>query len=217
MNNSRKLTIYIELRRRIIECVYLPNSILSEEGLAEEFQVSRTPIRDAIARLEQEKLLKVLPKVGIQVSDVNFEDIVKVFELRLLLEPYALLNYANTIPQEKFIQLYKDFDQDFSPLEKHKLLYEIDDRFHMTLIRATKNHFIIDMYKQLSALNQRIRIMSGTHTSERIDDSKMEHVDIVQACLCTEWNVASRALKEHLLIGRREAMRMILNNKSTQK
>ena len=63
--------------------------------------ISRTPMRDALGRLEQEGLITILPKKGLMVSGITEEDVHSMFEMRLLVEPYALRTYGSSIPREK--------------------------------------------------------------------------------------------------------------------
>ena len=83
----------------------MPNSFLNEDLLCEEFGVSRTPIRDALSRLEQEYLITIVPKKGFFVAPLSANEINMVFEGRLLIEPYVLLNYCKDFPADKLERL----------------------------------------------------------------------------------------------------------------
>lgn len=94
---SMQSKAYDFIKRKITMCEYAPNQLLSEAVLQEELGFSRTPVREAIGRLEQEGLLKVFPKRGIVVSGFTISDISKIFEVRRLVEPYALRNYGSRL------------------------------------------------------------------------------------------------------------------------
>ena len=81
---SLKQQAYDEIKRKIVTCEYAPNTLLNEELLREELHVSRTPIRDALSRLEQKGLITILPKKGIMVSSLSINDINMVFEVRMM-------------------------------------------------------------------------------------------------------------------------------------
>ena len=88
---SLKLQAYQYLKTRILNCEYRPNEFLNEQKLCAEMgNISRTPMRDALGRLEQEGLITILPKKGLMVSGITEEDVHSMFEMRLLVEPYAL-------------------------------------------------------------------------------------------------------------------------------
>jgi len=78
--------IYHTLHKRIVFLAYAPGQILKEQVLAEEFGVSRTPLRTVLFRLEWEHLVKILPRTGIQVSELELNTITHVFQARLELE-----------------------------------------------------------------------------------------------------------------------------------
>ena len=78
--------IYHKLHHRILHLEYNPGQILKEQKLAEEFSVSRTPLRTVLFRLEWEHLIRILPRTGIQVMELELNTITHVFEARLELE-----------------------------------------------------------------------------------------------------------------------------------
>ena len=79
---SLKQLAYNSIKEKILKCEYMPNSFLNEDLLCEEFKVSRTPIRDALSRLEQEHLIKILPKKGFFVAPLSIGEINLTFETR---------------------------------------------------------------------------------------------------------------------------------------
>ena len=86
------------LKTKILNCEYRPNEFLNEQKLCAEMgNISRTPMRDALGRLEQEGLITILPKKGLMVSGITEEDVHSMFEMRLLVEPYALRTYGNLL------------------------------------------------------------------------------------------------------------------------
>ena len=92
---SLKLQAYQYLKTKILNCEYRPNEFLNEQKLCAEMgNISRTPMRDALGRLEQEGLITILPKKGLMVSGITEEDVHSMFEMRLLVEPYACVLMA---------------------------------------------------------------------------------------------------------------------------
>ena len=88
---SLKLQAYQYLKTKILNCEYRPNEFLNEQKLCAEMgNISRTPMRDALGRLEQEGLITILPKKGLMVSGITEEDVHSMFEMRLLVEPYEI-------------------------------------------------------------------------------------------------------------------------------
>ena len=78
--------IYNEIKRRILFFEYPPGDMLNEKGLAVEFGVSRTPVREAFLRLEWDKLVVIMPRAGIMVTRVEFQQLRDIFLIRVPLE-----------------------------------------------------------------------------------------------------------------------------------
>ena len=79
---SLKTLAYNTIKEKIITCEYAPGSLLNEESLTDMLKISRTPIRDALGRLEQEGLIEILPKKGIMVTNLSMPDINMIVEIR---------------------------------------------------------------------------------------------------------------------------------------
>ena len=75
---------YLTLKERMVDCVYPPGSLINEAQLAADLNLSRTPIREAISKLEMEGFVQILPKKGIYVTNITFNDVIQVFQTRLL-------------------------------------------------------------------------------------------------------------------------------------
>ena len=152
---SLKLQAYQYLKTRILNCEYRPNEFLNEQKLCAEMgNISRTPMRDALGRLEQEGLITILPKKGLMVSGITEEDVHSMFEMRLLVEPYALRTYGSSIPREQleaFAELMHHPDRitDFC---------ESDDAFHELLMSTLPNKYLRSAYDRITGLNTRFRI-----------------------------------------------------------
>ena len=88
---SLKQKAYNEIKSKIINCEYMPNSFLNESVLMEVTKSSRTPIREALSKLEQENFVTIIPKKGIMVNDLSLNDISMIFQVRELIEPFIIL------------------------------------------------------------------------------------------------------------------------------
>ena len=79
-----KTLAYHHIRQKIITCEYAPGAFLNEEMLTEDMNLSRTPVRDALSRLEQEGLIQIRSKRGIMVTPLSVREINMIYEMRLL-------------------------------------------------------------------------------------------------------------------------------------
>ena len=133
---SLKLQAYQYLKTKILNCEYRPNEFLNEQKLCAEMgNISRTPMRDALGRLEQEGLITILPKKGLMVSGITEEDVHSMFEMRLLVEPYALRTYGNAIPREQ-LEVYAELMHHIERIEE---FCESDDDCHELLMSTLPN------------------------------------------------------------------------------
>ncbi len=107
-------SIYQRIRHAILTCEFQPGQDLREQELAERYQVSRSPVRDSLLRLEQEKLMMVLPRQGYRVTPINIDDVNDIFDLRLLIEPVCAAAAAraddaalSTLDQYPWLRRYR--------------------------------------------------------------------------------------------------------------
>lgn len=189
---------YEMIRNNIINCVYAPNTIINEELIREEINASRTPIRDALSRLEQEGLVKILPKKGILVTDITIKELNMIYETRLLLEPYMLKHYGNRIPQETYMQYYQMYAKYLENPGQAYSFSEMDDSFHQMLIEASENSYFINIYSTIESQIRRTRVLTGRTSTNRLCNTMEEHIAIVKAALKNDWDEAAAAMLHHL-------------------
>jgi len=208
--DTLKLNAYNTIKERIILCEYPPNFMLNEERLKEELKISRTPIRDALSRLEQESLIQILPRRGIMVRGISPADVEQVFEMRMLIEPYALKKYGQTMDRDILDELTTFFSKKYEE-NNSKLIFEKDDEFHHLIVNASKNSFLIEAYRSAYIQNVRLRIINGNLDKDRLEKSQKEHREIAKFCLKDNWEKAAALLNEHLMISREISYNSINN------
>ncbi|MCF8092328.1 MAG: GntR family transcriptional regulator [Desulfotignum sp.] len=150
--------IYHTLRERIVFLTYTPGTILKEQALAEEFGVSRTPLRTVLLRLEWEHLLKILPRTGIQVSELELNTITHVFQARLELESVIGIMAAERFTPSHFTRLEKLKSQ-CRHLTKHhdpEKLARLDMDLKKLFHDAAGNPFLTEMSDRFYVLTFRL-------------------------------------------------------------
>lgn len=197
-----KQQAYNYIKEKIINCEYLPNMVLNEEKLRDEINASRTPIRDALSRLEQENLVKILPKKGIMVAPLTISEINKIHEARMVIEPYAISQYGKQISGEKYEYYLQIFKKKLGDFANDNIIYEYDNNLHQDFIDATDNEYFINIYERIFWQNRRLRILSGVKSEKRLLETQVEHLKIIESCLKEEWDLAAEAMKEHLRCSR---------------
>lgn len=139
------------LREAIISGVLRPGERLMEIQLAEELGVSRTPVREAIRKLELEGFVIMIPRRGTYVADLSIKDINEVFEVRSALDSLANGLAAERITEEELEQMERLLVQigacvDNGNMEK---IVELDGQFHDILYRASRNDRLVGIINNL--------------------------------------------------------------------
>lgn len=189
---------YQIIKDNIVNCVYAPGTVINEERIRAEVAASRTPIRDALSRLEQEGLVKILPKKGVEISKITVHEINMVYEARNLLEPYAVKNYGNRIPLETYMHYYRLYSDYLSGKMPEYSYSGMDESFHQLFIDACDNSYFINLYSTIGSQIRRTRIISGQTSADRLRETIEEHIAIVEAALKNEWKEAANAMLHHL-------------------
>ena len=152
------IDIYKQLHTRILFIEYEPGQILKEQTLAQEFGVSRTPLRTVLFRLEWEHLIKILPRTGVQVTELELNRIMNVYQARLELE-----EVIGRLAAERFAPHHFDgldgFLKDCDRLIDHKDpkgLATIDFSIKTLFHEAAGNPYLKEMSDRLYALTFRL-------------------------------------------------------------
>lgn len=150
--------IYSLVRDRILSMEYKPGKILNEQKLAKEFGVSRTPLREALTKLEWEKLVRVLPRTGSMVTEIEFQKMVNVFQIRFELEDLAGRLAAENVRDEhleQLIVLKQECEQMTEEID-HTTLATIDKKLRKIVYDAADNDILTEMSDFLYCLTQRL-------------------------------------------------------------
>ncbi|MDD3032190.1 MAG: GntR family transcriptional regulator, partial [Atribacterota bacterium] len=140
--------IYNELKRRIVFYEYKPKQILSIKNLSKEFGVSAIPVRETLIRLEEEKLIVIIPNNIIYVSDLNFQELKDVFEVRLfLLGMAAKLAVKRAKPEE--IKEMKILADRLKTEKSRKKIIRLDAEFHDLFNKSTGNAVLAENLEKL--------------------------------------------------------------------
>jgi DNA-binding GntR family transcriptional regulator len=149
--NSLPEKIFKVLRDRIVYMEYAPGGPLLEKDICEEFKVSRTPVREAIQKLKEMKLVTVIPRYGTYVSSVDINEIRCAFEVKIKLEGLAGEVAAKRITQHELAALKSLIEKADGSLKEscQRHLIESDFQFHEIMYRATQNPILQDMLENL--------------------------------------------------------------------
>lgn len=202
-NNEDKVKEITDvLRRRIVLWKYPPNFPLVEENLANEFSVSRSPIRMALTYLAAERLVERLPRRGFRVRQLQLNDVEELYEFRLALEMQVIQGVAHKgIPQDILFDMQTTW-QDLDTLAKKSLaeMAELDEAFHTTFAKIYGNKLILS---HLESINERLIVFRELdfHHNTRIDQTSQEHCEILHAIVSRNAALASDLLKRNIYSG----------------
>lgn len=203
---SLKQLVYEEMKRKIITCEIMPGAQLTEEAICEMLKASRTPVRDALSRLEQEQLLSIHSKKGIFINTVSLSNVNELFEARMRIEPYAVEHYGNRIRDEVYVDYINFFAEQRDPLA----LYERDDQFHQLFISAAHNRYLSNFYNVTKDQVMRYRVLSDVQNRTAI--SSKEHREVALQCLRGNWSQAAEAMRVHIENSKISIIHYVLNN-----
>ena len=209
-----KTLAYNQIRQKIVTCEYAPGTFLNEEILTEALGLSRTPIRDALGRLEQEGLIEIRPKRGIIVKSLTVSDINMIFEVRNMYEPYILKNYGPLLPVERLHEFYDIFlhtDSNSECFKNNDKFYQLDSDFHLMIVHSCPNVYIQNNYSLILTQNARFRYMTGNVSNNRLEDTFREHLDIIRPCLQKNWDEAAEKMLYHLEESKKSTFRLIFD------
>ncbi len=190
---SLKQLAYETLKEKIVSCEILPGTLLTEDSLCDMLKASRTPVRDAISRLDQEHLVSIKPKKGIRVNRVSMNNIQELFAVRVMFAPYIVRNYGNRIRDEVYTRFIQQFKRTDCTREE---LFRLDNEFHQTFVDASNNRYLASVYEMIKDQVVRYRILSTA--GNRLDTTQMEHLAIATRCLCGDWDAAAEAMRVHI-------------------
>ncbi|MDD2401666.1 MAG: GntR family transcriptional regulator [Clostridia bacterium] len=191
--------VYESLRDAIVSQVLAPGERLMETELAEEMGVSRTPVREAIRKLELEGYIVMLPRKGAYVSGLSIKDINDVFEVRGALEALASGLAAARATQDEIEQMERDLVAEAAHFETSDLLktIEVDVKFHEMIYSASRNTRLQGLIKDLRDQVQRFRTTTLA-VPGRMKFALEEHKMIVEAIASGDIQGAKDAAREHI-------------------
>lgn len=192
---------YTQIRRLVMLGEFPTGQRLAEEAIAEQLQVSRTPVREAFVRLHADRLLKRFNDGGYYIAEIDLFDLRDLYELRLTLELRGVLRALEdeiVHDHEALVEIREDWLAiQLDPPEPDGSFIELDESFHVALLRASGNLALAEM---LETVNVRIRPVRtyDFFSEDRITSSIAEHLGIVDALVAGEVTLAADRLRDHI-------------------
>lgn len=183
-SESSNLTakVYAHLKNDILSGKYEKGTALTENAVAEELKVSRTPVREALRQLELGELVRIVPNKGAIVEGISIDDIRSIYEIRSLIEGIAAVHAVNNATDDEIEQLSEIVDLTEFYLERgdNAKLKDMDGRFHQCLYSISKNRMLEHILNDLHGYGVRFRDRS-MQSKGRMEKTIIEHRDIMYA------------------------------------
>ena len=201
-------SIFLTLRSEILSGLHPPGTAMREVTLAERFGVSRTPVREALSRLQQERLLERVAR-GLQVPRVDPQQVIQVYDMRILLEEEAAGQAARA-------RQFTDQMRLEALLERDRGLREPDDQtriktnleFHSAVWACAHNPVLQDLLERLST-----HLVHAPHSTlsvgRRWEDSLDEHAALVDAIDRQDVETAKAVARAHMETARRLRLQLL--------
>lgn len=189
---------YLELRERIIDMRLRPGAALDEDALMKELGVGRTPMREAVKRLESDRMLTVYPRRGTIVSDVNIKDLRAISDARRVLEAFAAHRAAEQVTDEDRILLREcldDLGRDASASNLDEM--DLDERIHRAIYATMRNTYVEATLIQYFSLSQRMWNFVLTGLAP-ISANVREHTELLKAIMDGDPARAAELAEQHV-------------------
>ena len=202
--NLKQRALYEEvaelLRQRIFSRELPPGNWIDELKLAEEYGISRTPLREALKVLATEGLVTMKVRRGAYVTEVNEKDLTDVYHLLSLLEADAASVVATQATDAQLKELQALHDNLEKATRNRERFFEINEAFHMRLLEIANNRWrdqmVADLRKVMKLNRHNSLLKSG-----RIEESLKEHRAIMAAMAARNAEQAAHAMRTHFANG----------------
>ena len=183
---------YQEIRRRILDNEYPPAHQVLEQDLAADLGMSRTPMREALVRLQNEHFIQLIPRHGMRVVPLSLEDLRDTYEVLTALELTAIERLVRSNPDRRTLApLDRALDEMDAALKQRDrdAWVKADERFHRTLIDLCGNTRLAAVAYTLWDHGHRAR-MTTVRLRPTLGSSNKEHRDVVEAIKRGDWREA---------------------------
>ncbi len=212
---------YKEIKNNITERILIPGQKIIIRELYERYGISETPIKQALNRLVTEGVVESIPRKGMRVRNVEWEEIEELMDIRFMIETYYISQAIQTVKNNQFIrELMKE------NLEKHMQLienvasvkdyfqnYNLDQEFHQLFIKCSGNKRIVQIYNNLGT-HVYSYYTYGKQDKEGMIEGVREHEAIYQALVAQDESKLRQVIEVHLINAKHNVQKMLKNGKN---
>ncbi|MGV6876749.1 GntR family transcriptional regulator [Pseudochelatococcus sp. B33] len=202
--------IFEAVRSEILSCAIMPGVELSESELARRFGVSKSPVRDAMQKLEFEGLVEIAPRRGHRVRPISVQDAEDILELRIILESASMRKIAQTADDMELSDLDRFRQADMSSIQAFTYY---NREFHHSLSVLSRNLRLEEEVRRVMELYDRLCVisLSALSRSGSFKEPLSDHVAIIDALQARNGAQAASILRKHVARSRGLIMRGLEN------
>ena len=191
---------YIVMRQKIMSGDYSPYTRLAEASIGKQIGMSRTPIREALARLANDGLIRKVNS-GYYVSQPDFSDIAELYELRILLEKHGIFRGITKSAYD--VDALQDIKAKWETMRSEHIVPDPgfvvrDEDFHESLLRAAGNQVMGDVLQNVNLRIRSVR-MYDFITEDRIDWTINTHLSILESVIAGNLDEAQDKIERHII------------------
>lgn len=195
--------VFTALKERIIRWEYVPGHRFTEESLCEEFGISRSPVREALRMLVENKLVEKTPHKGYSVKQLDLQEVHELYDVRTALETFVIERLVQgTYPENDWKKLYRTWQGlKTVTLTDSASFSKLDEEFHETLANWTGNRILLE---QIQSIDERLHFirMTDITTTERLQATCEQHLKILDCIKQKNIGCAREALQRNIEDGR---------------
>ena len=200
-----KKTAFLELKRLIMDGTFPPGSFLSERRLAQRLNMSKTPIKSALDRLEADGFIVTSPQQGIVVRQLTVREIKEHYDIRIALETFVVRQIAGSLQSEQIEAIQRNLVEQQQYLENKNTTGHVqaDSDFHLFLAGVLDNQAITQVMQHQRDKIMQVAVQISNQNPSRMPMSRAEHLGIASAILSGDGDLAASRMAEHLAFGKR--------------
>jgi DNA-binding GntR family transcriptional regulator len=189
---------YQQVKAMIFDFAMMPGDRFSESELAQRVAVSRTPLRQALQRLEREGFLAVMPKIGWQVAALDFDVFDELYDMRVLIESHAVQQLVGAETREALRELAEVWLVPAAERTRDgSAVGALDEQFHARLVASSGNREMARVHREITERIRIIRRLDFTK-ADRMEATYDEHARILRAITRRRGDEALRLLRAHI-------------------
>jgi DNA-binding GntR family transcriptional regulator len=207
-DSSRGEWAYGLLKKEIASGIMGPGSRVRENEIAERLGISRTPVREALRRLEAEGLIVHLPHQGAVIAELDHQAVIELYDMRETLEGTAARYAARHASEAEIQDLAELVESEQDNVGDYNALAQLNKAFHASLYRAGHNRYLL---KALLSLSDAMILLGGTTLAipDRFAVAHAEHLEIVKAIAGRDPDRAEIAARTHIRNAQRARLKLL--------